>query len=133
GVTALAAACSSRAWVTADRPSTSLSSSPTGVSRSIPTAPGQSTANTTSATTVSSSPVATTTPTPPAGSNQEPSPATAPAGASTPLSAGGVGLWPAAGQAALTFDDGPGDATAAVLDILEGDKVPATFFVVGRA
>lgn len=33
---------------------------------------------------------------------------------------------------ALTFDDGPGPNTAAILDILEREKVPATFFVVGR-
>jgi peptidoglycan/xylan/chitin deacetylase (PgdA/CDA1 family) len=38
-----------------------------------------------------------------------------------------------AGEAALTFDDGPGDATPAVLDILERYRIPATFFVVGRA
>jgi peptidoglycan/xylan/chitin deacetylase (PgdA/CDA1 family) len=33
---------------------------------------------------------------------------------------------------ALTFDDGPGDDTAAVLDILAREHVHATFFVVGR-
>ena len=32
---------------------------------------------------------------------------------------------------ALTFDDGPSAATAAVLDILAAEGVPATFFVLG--
>src|SRR5262249_26794485 len=34
-------------------------------------------------------------------------------------------------RCALTFDDGPGPATAAVLDILATEGVPATFFVLG--
>ena len=41
---------------------------------------------------------------------------------------------PASGRAkrcALTFDDGPSPATAAVLDILAAEQVPATFFVLG--
>ena len=41
---------------------------------------------------------------------------------------------PPAGDAkrcALTFDDGPSPATAAVLDILAAEGVPATFFVLG--
>lgn len=41
---------------------------------------------------------------------------------------------PSAGRAkrcALTFDDGPSPATAAVLDILAAEGVPATFFVLG--
>ena len=33
---------------------------------------------------------------------------------------------------ALTFDDGPGPATPAVLDVLAQSGVPATFFVVGQ-
>jgi len=33
---------------------------------------------------------------------------------------------------ALTFDDGPGPLTPAFLDVLERERVPATFFVVGR-
>ena len=33
---------------------------------------------------------------------------------------------------ALTFDDGPGPSTAAVLDVLQQAQVPATFFVVGK-
>jgi peptidoglycan-N-acetylglucosamine deacetylase len=33
---------------------------------------------------------------------------------------------------ALTFDDGPGQATPQVLDILQQGGVPATFFVVGQ-
>ncbi len=34
---------------------------------------------------------------------------------------------------ALTFDDGPGEYTAQLLDILADKKVKATFFVVGRS
>ena len=33
---------------------------------------------------------------------------------------------------ALTFDDGPGPSTPAVLDVLQQAQVPATFFVVGK-
>jgi peptidoglycan-N-acetylglucosamine deacetylase len=33
---------------------------------------------------------------------------------------------------ALTFDDGPGPSTPAVLDVLQRNGVPATFFVVGE-
>jgi peptidoglycan-N-acetylglucosamine deacetylase len=33
---------------------------------------------------------------------------------------------------ALTFDDGPGPYTPGVLDVLEREHVPATFFVVGQ-
>ncbi len=33
---------------------------------------------------------------------------------------------------AITFDDGPSPATAAVLDILGRERVPATFFVLGQ-
>ncbi len=33
---------------------------------------------------------------------------------------------------ALTFDDGPGPSTPAVLDVLRRAQVPATFFVVGK-
>lgn len=36
-------------------------------------------------------------------------------------------------RVALTFDDGPGEATAELLDLLKGKKVSATFFVLGRA
>lgn len=35
-------------------------------------------------------------------------------------------------QVALTFDDGPSRYTTKILDILEREGVPATFFVVGR-
>jgi len=34
---------------------------------------------------------------------------------------------------ALTFDDGPGDVTPAILDLLDEHGASATFFVVGRA
>jgi peptidoglycan/xylan/chitin deacetylase (PgdA/CDA1 family) len=34
---------------------------------------------------------------------------------------------------ALTFDDGPGPWTPAVLDVLQQAQVPATFFVVGKS
>jgi peptidoglycan-N-acetylglucosamine deacetylase len=33
---------------------------------------------------------------------------------------------------ALTFDDGPGPYTSQILDVLEREHVPATFFVVGQ-
>jgi peptidoglycan-N-acetylglucosamine deacetylase len=36
------------------------------------------------------------------------------------------------GDVALTFDDGPGPYTPGVLDVLERERVPATFFVVGQ-
>jgi len=35
-------------------------------------------------------------------------------------------------RVALTFDDGPDQSTAAMLDLLEREKVPATFFIIGR-
>jgi peptidoglycan/xylan/chitin deacetylase (PgdA/CDA1 family) len=35
-------------------------------------------------------------------------------------------------QVALTFDDGPGDATASVLDALGALELRATFFVIGQ-
>ena len=38
---------------------------------------------------------------------------------------------PSVKQCAITFDDGPTAATAAVLDILKAEQVPATFFVLG--
>jgi peptidoglycan/xylan/chitin deacetylase (PgdA/CDA1 family) len=34
-------------------------------------------------------------------------------------------------RCALTFDDGPSEATAEVLDILAAERIPATFFVLG--
>ncbi|PKK70399.1 glycoside hydrolase/deacetylase [Rhizophagus irregularis] len=37
------------------------------------------------------------------------------------------------GQVALTFDDGPSPFTAKLLDHLAAAKVPATFFVLGKA
>jgi peptidoglycan-N-acetylglucosamine deacetylase len=36
-------------------------------------------------------------------------------------------------EVALTFDDGPGPYTPAILRILERERVPATFFVVGQS
>ncbi|MBS1586815.1 MAG: polysaccharide deacetylase family protein [Bacteroidetes bacterium] len=36
------------------------------------------------------------------------------------------------GLIALTFDDGPGTETAAILDILKAQSVPATFFSIGK-
>ncbi len=39
--------------------------------------------------------------------------------------------WPAAHQAALTFDDGPSSYTRGVLSVLQQYGVPATFFTVG--
>jgi chitooligosaccharide deacetylase len=35
-------------------------------------------------------------------------------------------------RVALSFDDGPGDATASVLDALSTLRLPATFFVIGQ-
>lgn len=35
-------------------------------------------------------------------------------------------------EVALTFDDGPAEHTEAILDILEKEKVQATFFVIGK-
>jgi peptidoglycan/xylan/chitin deacetylase (PgdA/CDA1 family) len=35
-------------------------------------------------------------------------------------------------EVALTFDDGPGPYTPQVLDVLEREHVPATFFVIGQ-
>jgi len=35
-------------------------------------------------------------------------------------------------EIALTFDDGPGEGTAAVLDALAALRLPATFFVIGQ-
>jgi peptidoglycan/xylan/chitin deacetylase (PgdA/CDA1 family) len=51
----------------------------------------------------------------------------APAGAD--LRANGSRLTP---DIALTFDDGPGPSTPAVLSALERERAPATFFVVGE-
>jgi len=39
---------------------------------------------------------------------------------------------PASHDVALSFDDGPSEDTPRVLDILEAEQVPATFFEVGR-
>lgn len=36
------------------------------------------------------------------------------------------------GEVSLTFDDGPGDDTEALLDVLADLKIKATFFMVGR-
>jgi peptidoglycan/xylan/chitin deacetylase (PgdA/CDA1 family) len=52
-----------------------------------------------------------------------------PSGTAEPIARG-----PATGaakQIALTFDDGPGAATPAILKALEQDAVPATFFAIG--
>jgi peptidoglycan/xylan/chitin deacetylase (PgdA/CDA1 family) len=35
-------------------------------------------------------------------------------------------------RVALSFDDGPGDATTSVLDALRALRLPATFFVIGQ-
>ncbi len=43
----------------------------------------------------------------------------------------GPGRNAAPGTIALTFDDGPGDDTEAILDVLDRFGVPGTFFVVG--
>jgi peptidoglycan/xylan/chitin deacetylase (PgdA/CDA1 family) len=47
---------------------------------------------------------------------------------------GSAGTWPGPNQVALTFDDGPNPTfTPQILDILEREGVPATFFEVGWA
>jgi peptidoglycan/xylan/chitin deacetylase (PgdA/CDA1 family) len=84
------------------------------------------------ATTVLATPVTMATP-PSTGASAPASSAPPPAPPESPaISAGPVGVWPAPGEVALTFDDGPGEATPAVLDILERYRIPATFFVLGR-
>ncbi len=35
-------------------------------------------------------------------------------------------------RVALTFDDGPAEHTTAILDILKREKIPATFFLIGK-
>lgn len=54
--------------------------------------------------------------------------------ASCPKASYGVHFYaPGSGKTvALTFDDGPGKSTAAILAILEKYKVPATFFNIGE-
>ncbi len=47
----------------------------------------------------------------------------------------GKGMWrlsPDHAEVALTFDDGPGPDTAALLDLLGEEKVPASFFCIGQ-
>ncbi|KXJ91946.1 hypothetical protein Micbo1qcDRAFT_162003 [Microdochium bolleyi] len=46
---------------------------------------------------------------------------------------GGEGIYPCVnkGQVALTFDDGPGDFTAGMLDLLKRYNAKATFFITG--
>jgi peptidoglycan/xylan/chitin deacetylase (PgdA/CDA1 family) len=47
---------------------------------------------------------------------------------------GSAGTWPGPNQVALTFDDGPNPTfTPQILDILEREGVPATFWEVGGA
>jgi peptidoglycan/xylan/chitin deacetylase (PgdA/CDA1 family) len=61
---------------------------------------------------------------------------TLPPSASTCPPAGGAAVNSAPGSGrtiALTFDDGPGPQTRAVLDVLAAERVHATFFVVGAA
>jgi peptidoglycan-N-acetylglucosamine deacetylase len=57
-----------------------------------------------------------------------PAPAVKPIYAAPPLNGGD----PSMRTVALTFDDGPGEFTAQVLDILREKQVRATFFVVGH-
>jgi peptidoglycan-N-acetylglucosamine deacetylase len=129
----IAAACDGHAWVT---PATTTSSTMVAAVSSTPATTMAAESSTTTPTAappvVPVAPVDPVVPTATAPA-PEPSSVTAPPTASPALSAGGVGPSPAAGQVALTFDDGPGDATPAVLDILEHYRIPATFFVVGRS
>jgi peptidoglycan/xylan/chitin deacetylase (PgdA/CDA1 family) len=132
GLSLMAAACRSEPWVTR---SATTTSSTTAVIAASPPAPTATDAPTTAPTAAPraepAAPVAAAEP-PATAPASEPS-SVPPPNLSPALSAGGVGTWPAKGQVALTFDDGPGDATPAVLDILEHYQVPATFFVVGRS
>ncbi len=51
-----------------------------------------------------------------------------------PAAMGGATHWrgrPAEHAVSLTFDDGPSAYTGAVLDILQEERAPATFFVIG--
>jgi peptidoglycan-N-acetylglucosamine deacetylase len=67
-------------------------------------------------------------------SSSNPSPSSSRSGACPAVTGGPVTRAPGAGRTvALTFDDGPGDATAAVLDLLRRRGVQATFFVIGAA
>ena len=73
-------------------------------------------------------PAAATSAPPSAAQQLCPTPARQPVSAA-PAMAGGD---PAARTVALTFDDGPGEFTPQVLDILSEKQVRATFFVLGR-
>lgn len=87
--------------------------------------------------------IVTASPTPTAAQSTDPAPsATAgptPTPTPAPAPAGPAAAAPAAGPncavdrcVALTFDDGPGPYTAALLDELAARGAPATFFLVGR-
>jgi peptidoglycan-N-acetylglucosamine deacetylase len=69
-----------------------------------------------------------TSPVPSAGAKPCPAPPAKPIYAA-PVAVGGD---PTVRTVALTFDDGPGDFTPQVLDILREKQVRATFFVVGQ-
>jgi peptidoglycan/xylan/chitin deacetylase (PgdA/CDA1 family) len=58
--------------------------------------------------------------------------ATSPGSSSPPPAAGAAVDCAVATCVALTFDDGPGPETGALLDILAREKVHATFFLLGR-
>ena len=74
-------------------------------------------------------PVSSPTPTPSAAPKPTPSKPTS-------LGAKGDALWYAPGYpaktVALTFDDGPGPSTPAIISILKADGIPATFFNIGK-
>ena len=55
-----------------------------------------------------------------------PSPPSLPPQQDTPISSNGKTVY-------LTFDDGPSRNTAAILDILKAEQIPATFFVLGHS
>src|SRR5215207_10244875 len=69
-----------------------------------------------------------TSPVPSVGAKPCPAPSAMPISAAPPA----VGGDPSVRTVALTFDDGPGDFTPQILDILREKQVRATFFVVGQ-
>jgi peptidoglycan-N-acetylglucosamine deacetylase len=86
-------------------------------------------AETTAAVDSAAQPAAPSSAAPSAGLQSCPTPASQPIQAA-PTVAGGD---PSARTVALTFDDGPGEFTPHVLDVLREKQVRATFFVLGRA
>jgi peptidoglycan/xylan/chitin deacetylase (PgdA/CDA1 family) len=96
--------------------------------------PGDTASPTPSGPSASSQGWTTVSPTPVASTAPAPSEAPAPAGADRcPAPSGVLRAAPGSGRTvALTFDDGPGPDTPALLDVLRSRGVHATFFMIGR-